>query len=244
MHPHKATVFALCLLCIVAAACNFPGAATPTPIPTATKHKPTHTPTPPAVLLATSTPVTNPTLLVGTVVPVTPGAAQVPAATFCADPQATAVINNLKTILQTSNGPQLAALVSPAHGMAARYFRNGTVVDYDQAHSKFLFETTYAVDWGAAPGSGQHKIGAFHDTIIPALREVFDKDYTLTCDEVKVGAASYQAAWPYPGINYYSVYYPGTAANGNLDWRTWLVGMQYVNGKPYLYAIVPFTWEP
>jgi hypothetical protein len=128
--------------------------------------------------------------------------------------------------------------------MGARLYRNGTVVNYDQLHAKFLFETTYAVDWGPAPGSGQHTVGAFHDVIVPALRDVFDKTYTLACDEVKIGGASYQAAWPYPGINYYSVYYPGTQANGNLDWHTWLVGMHYVHGKPYLYALVPFMWEP
>ena len=46
------------------------------------------------------------------------------------------------------------------------------------------------------------------------------------------------------GMNFYSVYYPGAPANNNLDWRTWLVGMEYVDGKPYLYAMMQFFWEP
>jgi hypothetical protein len=29
-----------------------------------------------------------------------------------------------------------------------------------------------------------------------------------------------------------------------MDWHTWLLGMHYVNGKPYLYAIMQFFWEP
>ena len=66
----------------------------------------------------------------------------------------------------------------------------------------------------------------------------------MTCDQIQVGGTTYQATWPYTGINFDSLYYPGTQANGNLDWHTWLLGMHYVNGKPYLYAIMQFQWEP
>ncbi len=180
------------------------------------------------------------TQIVATQVPAT----QLPPAAFCADQQATTLINNLKSALQTSNGTLLASLVSPTHGMDARLYRNGRIVNYDQQHAKFLFETTYSVDWGPAPGSGQETLGSFHEVIIPDLLDVFSKSYTLTCDQVKVGGTTYQASWPYGDINYYSVFWPGTEANGNMDWHTWLVGMHYVNGSPYIYAIMQFKWEP
>jgi hypothetical protein len=163
---------------------------------------------------------------------------------FCSDAQVPALIGNLKSALQTSNGPLLASLVSPAHGMDVRYYRDGRVVNYDQAHAKFLFETTFVVDWGLAPGSGLPTKGSFHDVVLPALLAVFDKSYTLTCNQITVGGTTYNAAWPYPGVRFYSVYYPGTAANGNMDWHTWLVGVEYVSGKPYLYALMQFQWEP
>lgn len=254
----KATLLALSLVCVLASACSLPLAgaapqATPLPSPTLL---------PPTAAAASATPAVAatsafPTLLAGTAAPgmtqvfVTPVAiTQVPAtqavspATFCADTQVTALINNLKSALQTSNGAMLASLVSPVHGMDARLYRNGRIVNYDQAHAKFLFETTFSVDWGAAPGSGLETTGSFHERIIPDLLDVFNKSYTLSCDAVKVGGASYQATWPYSGIHYYSVYYPGTSANGNHDWHTWVLGMHYVNGIPYLYAIMQFKWEP
>ena len=130
------------------------------------------------------------------------------------------------------------------HGMDARYYRNGQVVNYDPQHAQFLFESTYVVDWGASPASGLEKKGSFHAVMLPALLDVFNTDYALTCNRVQVGGATYKATWPYPGINFYSVYFAGTPNNGNLDWRTWLIGMEYVNGKPYLYAIMQFFWEP
>jgi hypothetical protein len=32
--------------------------------------------------------------------------------------------------------------------------------------------------------------------------------------------------------------------NGFMDWHTWAVGVEYVNNKPYLYALIPYFWEP
>ena len=142
------------------------------------------------------------------------------------------------------NGELLASLISPVKGMEARLYRDGRIVTYDRTHAKFLFESTYSVDWGLAPGSGMMTSGAFHDTILPDLKDVFSKSYTLKCNEVQVGGTTYTASWPYTGVNFYSVHYPGTSANSNMDWHTWLLGMQYVNGKPYLSAIMQFKWEP
>jgi hypothetical protein len=254
---HKATLLALSLICVLATACSLPLAGTaPSAIilPSPTLLPPTSASASATPSVPTVTPAVFPTLLTGsgmtqvfvTQIAVTQVVATqvVSPATFCADAQVTTLINNFKSALQTSNGALLASLVSPVHGMDARLYRNGRIVNYDQAHAKFLFETTYSVDWGPAPGSGQETSGSFHQFIIPDLLDLFNKSYTLTCDEVKVGGASYQATWPYSGINYYSVYYPGTSANGNNDWHTWLLGMHYVNGMPYLYAIMQFKWEP
>jgi hypothetical protein len=221
-------------------------------------------PTPTVLFIRTPTspsPTASPVSL--TAIPVTPNAptsvpptyasptskppippTQAPPLNFCADGQATALITSFKSALQTSNGSLLASLVSPAHGMDARYYRDGRVVNYDQEHAKFLFDSTFVVDWGTAPGSGLETSGSFHEVILPALLDVFNKDYTLTCNQIQVGGTTYPALWPYPGINFYSVYFPGTQGNGSLDWHTWLVGMEYVNGKPYLYAIMQFQWEP
>ncbi len=253
MRLHKATLVALCLICVLATACSLPGAMaapTSTPLILPTVIPTTAVPASPTPLIPPlATAVGTPGVFVTqAAVPQVAGqkvvATQPSSVDFCADAQATTLINSLKTALQTSNGPLLASLVSPTHGMEARLYRDGRTVTYDQQHAKFLFESTYAVAWGAAPGSGMQTSGAFHDTILPDLLDVFNKSYTASCNQVQVGGASYPTGWPYTGINYYSLYYPGTSANGNMDWHTWLIGMQYVLGKPYLYAIMQFKWEP
>ncbi len=259
MHKHLATLFALGLVCALASACSFPGVSSaPTVFVLSTLTPPPPSPAFPSPALPATTSLVIPTLLAGTPVPdpfvtqvvvtqiVGTHAAvetQVPPATFCADSQPTALIEKLKAALQTANGTALASLVSPRHGMDARLYRYGRIVNYDQQHAKFLFESTYSLDWGPAPGSGQETMGSFHQVFIPDLLDVFNKNYTLTCNQVQVGGASYQATWPYTGINFYSVYYPGSSSGSN-DWHTWLLGMHYVGSKPYLYAIMQFKWEP
>ena len=225
----------LILLTAVLTACGSPAApaaATPTLIslPTSTLF----IGTPPSL-----------TLTPGALTPGTGGTAGVPQnpATICNDPQATAMIDSFKKAILNSDGPLLSSLVSPARGMDVAYFRDGTVITYQPEHAKFLFETTFEVDWGAEPGSGEMKRGSFHNVIVPELVHIFNQPYTLHCNELKHGGATYEMEWPYQG-EFYSIHFPGTQANGNLDWETWVMGIEYVSGKPYVYALIHYFWEP
>jgi len=193
-------------------------------------------PTPTALVLPTAT-------LAPTMTPTKALTATPTSFASCADNQTTTLINNFKTALQTSNGELLSSLVSPVHGMDVRYYRDGRVVNYNQVHARYVFGTIFRVNWGRAPGSGKSTVGSFHEVILPALLDVFNRNYTVACNQILVGG-TYQAVWPYSGINFYSVYYPGTQLNGNLDWHTWVIGVDYVGGNPYLYALMQFQWEP
>lgn len=243
MRSSRFALLASCLILLASAACSLPGTfGNPSPTPSPRPHG-NKTSTPAAALLASAT-APGAATSAATALPSTVVTVPASQAGFCSDSQVSVLIGNFKSAVLTSNGPLLASLVSPAHGMDARLFRNGRVVNYDAAHAKFVFTSTFVVDWGLAPGSGLDTQGSFHELILPALVDVFNRTYTLSCNQVQVGGTTYQATWPYAGINFYSAYYPGTQANGNLDWHTWLLGVDYSGGKPYLYAIMQFLWEP
>ena len=157
------------------------------------------------------------------------------ATNICDDAQAITLIDSLKKAILTSDGELLSSLVSP-NGMEVRWVRYGNPVTYTPDQAKFLFETTFEADWGAEPGSGQEKMGAFHHVIVPDFVKVFNHQYTLHCNEIKHGGASYDMHWPY-NKDFYSIYDEGTQQNGNMDWRTWVAGIEYVNGKPFIYAL-------
>lgn len=163
---------------------------------------------------------------------------------FCDDSKPLELIGRFKAAILDSDGALLASVVSPDQGMDARLFRNGRVVNYDRAHAAALFDSSFQVNWGAAPGSGLDTKGSFRELIVPDLLDVLDKDYALTCNQVQVGGTTYEAAWPYPGVDFYSLYVAGSAEYGALDWHTWLLGMAYTGAEPFLTAIAQFKWEP
>jgi hypothetical protein len=236
-------------LIIILAAC----APSPTQAPVVTTTTPLLFVTETLPVISTTTASIS-TAIVNTPLPTTgsettavPGAtsttAPVSSADFCNDPQGTALIDSFKKAVTTNDGALLSSLVSPSNGMDVAFYHNGNVINYDQEHAKFLFETTFEADWGAQPASGEEKIGSFHDVVVPELVKSFNQPYTLYCNELKHGGASYPVTFPYKK-DYYSIYYPGTDANGNMDWHTWVVGIEYVSGKPYIYALTQFFWEP
>lgn len=247
-------ILPILLAVVMLVSCSLPGSAqTPASTPSPALLIPTWTP-PPA--LPTNTPSAT-ALIVPTWTPLlafptnTPSISALPSATstvtspaFCNDPQVTNLLASLETAIITQNGALLSSLVSPVHGMDVRAFRNGNVINYDQQHAQFVFQTTYQALWGNHPASGLQVQGSFHQIILPELLKVFGQAYTLHCNQLQTGSATYTPQWPYPGQNYYSAYYAGTQGNSNLDWYTWAIGIEFVNGTPYVYALVPFYWEP
>jgi hypothetical protein len=93
----------------------------------------------------------------------------------------TTLINSLKTAMLSADGSLFSSLVSPTRGLDAANFRDGNVINYTPEQAKFLFETTFEVNWGPAPGSGEDKVGSFHDVIVPEMVKAFNQPYTLHC---------------------------------------------------------------
>jgi hypothetical protein len=227
----KNVLIVFCVLAF-ALACGLPSAAPATV--TATAAAPTPLPATATTVAFTPIPGVTSTTVSGP---------QPPA--FCSDPAVSALLASFKSVMLGSDGAGFASLVSPSHGLDVRNFRYVEPVNYDQEHAEFVFETTFVINWGPQPGSGEDLHGSFQDVIIPSLQDVLGAAATTNvCNQIRTGGATYVAEWPYPGIDYYSIHFPGTDAYGGLDWETWLTGVHYADGQPYLYALVHLDWEP
>jgi hypothetical protein len=121
--------------------------------------------------------------------------------------------------------------------MDARLFRDGRTVNYDREHAAALFESTFALNWGNAPGSGLETHGSFQDLIVPDLLDVL-REYEVKATRSAL-RCNIRAAWPY-GIEFLSVHwhrrFPG--------WTGTPGSSHYVDGRPFLYAMMQLTWEP
>jgi hypothetical protein len=165
---------------------------------------------------------------------------------FCSDARVTTLVQNLASAVKAGNDDMLAALVHSRHGLEARLWRYGTVANYTPEEASWVFESKYEVNWGPAPGSGVETVGTFSEELLPKLQEVFNANYTTHCNDPLDLATFSLVPWPpeYANINFYTVYKPGTEQYGGLDWRAWTVGVEYVEGRPYLFSLIHYQWEP
>jgi hypothetical protein len=169
----------------------------------------------------------------------------VPPDAFCADVRVNTLLADFGNYLLSSDGEALAAQVSPEHGLAVSLWRFSAPIVFDQAHARWVFDSTYVHNWGAAPASGMDTIGSFHEAVLPWLREVFTASTTSTCNSVGTATQFGDHTWPveYTNYNFYTLYKPGTPGV-ELDFRYLLVGVEFVQAQPYLSAVIHFTWEP
>jgi hypothetical protein len=164
--------------------------------------------------------------------------------TFCADAKVTTLISNFVSAMKNSDGEMLAGLVSPVHGMLVNLWRGGITIPFFPEYARWMFTSTYSHNWGPDGARGEDAIGSFHEVVLPKILEVLNATYTTTCNDASHTGAILEP-WPatYANIGFYSLYKPGTPGV-DLDWRTTLVGVEYVQGQPYVFAVINYQWEP
>lgn len=164
---------------------------------------------------------------------------------FCNDQMAATLIERLAQAILSADGKALAALVSPVHGVDIWLWRSAWPINFDQAHARWVFNSTYQHNWGASPASGLDTKGSFQEAVLPNLRDALANPHEVRCNERSVPGLAESFTWPerYKNINLFKVYKPGTPGT-ELDWRVWLVGVEWVGDQPYLFALIHFQWEP
>ena len=169
----------------------------------------------------------------------------VPPATFCSDLRVNTLIDRLVEAVTHRDGPLFTSLVSTAHGLNLTYLRTGATVNYAPEEARWVFESTYLTNWGTHPASGEKIRGTFHGEVLPKIFDVLGSSFKSTCNDPALGPNNYIFQWPfeYHNINFYALHKPGSPGV-ELDWRTWLAGIEYVGGQPYLFALFHLFWEP
>jgi hypothetical protein len=192
-------------------------------------------------LLSGASPIASPTPTSEPIEP-TPTTEALSHDAFCADPRVPLLIAQLKAGANQSNGSLISTLVSPTHGLDMRLWAYAEPVNFNVAGVSNIFSDITVYNWGGGP-SGIPDTGTFKDVIQPKLLEVLNAPNMETyCDSLdKVYPLA--TPWPYPKIRYYNLYKPGTPGT-ELDFRTWLIGFEYINGQPFLHSMVTIIWEP
>ena len=164
---------------------------------------------------------------------------------FCADARVLTLLQDLQEAIHSSGGELLAPLVSPTHGMDVWLWEKSHPVNIDAAQARRIFESTDTYHWGYSPMGGEPEtVGTFKDAVLPELTDTFVDSTEKRCNDRNI--LSFGEPWPstYANVNFYQVFRPSKQGEGGLDWNAWLVGVEFVSGQPYLFAMIHFIWTP
>jgi hypothetical protein len=150
----------------------------------------------------------------------------------CNDPELTALIRTVMRAVASSDGAALQEIVSPVQGLLVRKSPTAPSVRIPANEAAGVFTSAASKSWGS-------QVGPFKSVILPSLREdIAGKGAKEVCGKLLMGSGS-GLDWPaeLAGFTLVSFHRPEQAAQ---PWHTTVAGLEYVDGKPYLAALVQY----
>ncbi|MCA9937162.1 MAG: hypothetical protein KC418_00860 [Anaerolineales bacterium] len=166
---------------------------------------------------------------------------------FCQDPAARAALDAF--IAQVRQQTTIAGgALQPLHmqrGLHVRLNWWNPEVWLSGAALSNVYASGANYSWGIADGSGLPITGAFDEVVLPLLQRDLLGGSQVGCNEILHGGTAGFVKLPgeYAGINYFSVYRPAPPAGPEMDWGTWVVGVERWQGQYYVSFLVHFQWE-
>ena len=169
----------------------------------------------------------------------------IPSDQFCEDVAARSLLDTFQQTLQDRDGGGLKELVSPNRGLSIRlnWYNPDVTFAIDEVNS--IFNDTSEMDWGIMADSGLQVVGSFEAVIQPKLEDVFSGNPEVLCNELKWGSTAGQVLWPeeLDQLNFYVFHRPAKEGGNELDWRTFAVGIEYVNHQPFIAVLIHYSSE-
>lgn len=163
---------------------------------------------------------------------------------FCGDPEVTALLERFRQAVAEEDGPALLDLVHLDRGLRVRLDWWNEEVRFTGPDMQTIFQARKKYDWGMSQGSGEAIRGSFSEIVMPFLERDLLAAGELRCDEGLFGPTAGSTVLPegYEQVRYYSFHRPAPAEQ-ELDWGTWLVGVERWGGRYYISYLVHYRWE-
>jgi hypothetical protein len=168
--------------------------------------------------------------------------ARVDAETFCDDRDVSDLFVDLELAIRERSDERLFGDISPAHGLYVQYRRSEPPIHMSDRDAAERMMSGEELVWGTGI-SGEPIVGSAEDLVLDELARGLAAQGATACNEIVSGATTYDVSLPagFQNVNYYSVHLTGTS---EYDWVTWVIGVEYVEGVPYLLSMHRFGWEP
>jgi hypothetical protein len=164
---------------------------------------------------------------------------------FCNDADVLTLLTDLRAAVLHKNGSALTELVHPEHGLTVHRYWWSPAVRFTAVETADLFASDASYYWGQEDGTGFDMNGSFMEYIYPRIERNLLPARVLGCNDIMHGATAGHVWLPegYENVNFYSLYRPYAEDQFELDWGTWVVGIERWQGRYYISYLVHYEWE-
>ncbi len=163
---------------------------------------------------------------------------------FCSDAAVDDLLARLQKAVAEKDGDLLSELVHHERGLRLRlnWWNEEILVRGDELAG--LFDATTSYDWGFEDGSGLPIRGSFRDVALPRLEQDLLGADEWTCDEGRFGPTAGSTVLPegYEAVRFVSAHRTAPIEM-EMDWGTWLIGVERWQGRYYISYMVHYRWE-
>jgi hypothetical protein len=164
---------------------------------------------------------------------------------FCQDPRVPALVDTFFAALRDRSGEALAQTVSPRRGLLLRHDWWNPEIVIPLSEVTDLMQRIDEVTWGVQRGSGAPIVGSFRDRILPDLDALLAAAPQQACNQLLSADTSIPAEWPdeYARMNFLSYHIPAPDPGTRFNWRSWALGVEYVDGVPFVAILIRYQGD-
>jgi hypothetical protein len=164
---------------------------------------------------------------------------------FCDDPRARSLLDEFREALRNRDDSALSQIISPNRGLSVRLNWYSPDVLFSMDEVDDIFSDARDIDWGIMADSGLQVTGSFEKLILPKLEDVFNSPSEKFCNQLRWGSTAGEVLWPVEldNLNFYAFYRPAEEGGNAFDWRTWAVGIEYIDDQPFIAILIHYSSE-
>lgn len=166
----------------------------------------------------------------------------VPGEMFCADPRVRDLIDQFHRAVQGEDAQALQRLLNPRRGLVVRIDPWNPEIQIESDETLSVFSDARELNWGSRYASTTPIQGSFSDIVLPSLQPTLEGGEDPACNALRLGRGGADQEWPseYANLNYYSLIARPESSANPYNWRTWAIGIEYVDGRPYVTLLIQF----
>jgi hypothetical protein len=173
---------------------------------------------------------------------------QVPAGAFCGSARIRTLVRDFQRALTEKDGETLAALVNPQRDLTLWRREMSSSLTLTAQETNTIFTSTREWIWGTNPENDEPRTGSFSRLVLPELEPVFLGQHAQACNSLEfatsTGPTSLPVTWPeeLSNLNYLAFYLPAGQSESQ-SWLAWTMGVEVLNGQPYLTYLIQYAGE-